>query len=129
MRPFRLLGVTLALAAATVDAQQPTAPAGKTTFDVVCAACHSLVPPARTAPPMTHIVQYYRRAYATEAEGVEAIVRWVQQPDAARSKLPAHARERFGLMPAFPLPEAQLREVATYVWRLGADSTATAHDH
>lgn len=56
MRLLRLAGITLVLSAAAVDAQQAAVPAGKATFDVVCAACHSLVPPARIAPPMTHIM-------------------------------------------------------------------------
>lgn len=120
MRTLRLLlAGSLALAAAPLAAQDAP-PSGELTFRVVCATCHTLNPPPEKAPPMTHIARYYRQAYATEAEFVDAIVQWVLKPEAARSKLPAHAIERFGLMPAFPLPEEQLREVARYVWSLGA---------
>lgn len=104
--------------AAPIAAQD--APSGEATFTVVCAACHTLNPPVNKAPPMTHIARHYRQAFKTEAEGVEAIVQWVLRPDSTRSKMPAHAIERFGLMPAFPLPEPQLRSVAKYVWDLGA---------
>lgn len=124
MRPLTLLAL-LALFAPAVAAQEGT-PSGELTFRVVCATCHTLNPPYEKAPPMTHIARHYRQAFATEAEGVEAIVQWVMKPDAARSKMPAHAIERFGLMPAFPLPEAQLREVATYVWSLGAPAATAA---
>lgn len=124
MRSLSVLAV-LALLAPAAAAQDSTPP-GELTFRVVCAACHTLNPPYEKAPPMTHIARHYRQAFASEAEGVEAIVQWVIKPEAARSKMPAHAIERFGLMPAFPLPEAQLREVATYVWSLGAPAATVA---
>ncbi len=98
---------------------QASVPDGKQTFDIVCASCHSLNPPANKAPPMTHVVRHYRQAFASDSAGIEAIVQWVLKPEQARSKMPAQAIERFGLMPAFPLPEAQVREVAAYVWSLG----------
>ncbi|MBX3131778.1 MAG: c-type cytochrome [Gemmatimonadaceae bacterium] len=126
MSTFQILAVALvAFVTARVQAQEP-AVSGELTFRVVCAACHTLNPPYEKAPPMTHIARHYRQAFTTEAEGVEAIVQWVLKPDAARSKMPAHAIERFGIMPAFPLPEAQLRDVAKYVWDLGAPAAATA---
>jgi mono/diheme cytochrome c family protein len=114
----------IALVASTANAQD--APSGELTFRVVCAACHTLNPPVTKAPPMTHIARHYRQAFASEAEGIAAIVQWVTSPDTSRSKMPAHAIERFGLMPAFPLPEAQLREVAKYVWDLGAPAATAA---
>ncbi|MBX3174047.1 MAG: c-type cytochrome [Gemmatimonadaceae bacterium] len=112
-----LLAGLASLASAPVKAQQAT-PDGKATFEVLCASCHSVSPPAKTAPPMTHVIRHYRQAFATDSAGIEAIVRWVQAPAAEHSKMPAHAIERFGLMPAFPLPEEQLRAVARYVWTL-----------
>lgn len=124
MRSLPVLAL-LALLAPAAAAQDSTPP-GELTFRVVCAACHTLNPPYEKAPPMTHVARHYRQAFATEAEGVEAIVQWVMKPEAARSKMPAHAIERFGLMPAFPLPEAQLREVASYVWSLGAPAATVA---
>lgn len=124
MRTF-FAAVPLLLAAATAGAQDAPV-SGELTFRVVCATCHTLNPPYEKAPPMTHIARHYRQAFASEAEGVEAIVQWVAKPEVSRSKMPAHAIERFGLMPAFPLPEAQLREVAKYVWSLGAPAPAVA---
>lgn len=119
---MRLTVATIALAtlaAASVPlGAQADVPAGKQTFDIVCASCHSLNPPPNKAPPMTHVIRHYRSAFSSDSAGIEAIVQWVQRPERERSKLPAHAVETFGLMPAFPLPEAQLREVARYAWSL-----------
>lgn len=124
MSRHRLLGPAAAAlvlsAPLTVALGAQEIPSGEATFAVVCAACHTLNPPHSKAPPMTHVARHYRQAFKTESEGIEAIVQWVMRPDTARSKMPAHAIERFGLMPAFPLPEAQLRSVAKYVWDLGA---------
>ena len=130
MRSLRFLAAALIGAASlgltSTAGAQDAVPSGEMTFRVVCAACHTLNPPYEKAPPMTHIARHYRQAFATEAEGVEAIVQWVIKPEVGRSKMPAHAIERFGLMPAFPLPEPQLREVAKYVWSLGAPAAGAA---
>ena len=127
--------VTLALltlllvGVSTADAQGAAVPDGKTTFDVVCAACHSIDPPHTLAPPMSHVARYYKRVYTTEAEFVDAVVQWVINPQRERSKMPAHVIENFGMMAAFPLPEPQLREVAKYVWTLAAPEPAGQGQH
>lgn len=99
-------------------AQTATVQDGKTTFETICAACHSINPPHKLAPPMSHVARYYKRAFTNEAEFTEAVVRWVREPDRERSKMPAHVFDNFAIMPAFPLPEPQLREVAKYIWTL-----------
>jgi len=99
---------------------------GKATFDVVCAACHSIDPPHKLAPPMSHVARYYKRHFTTEGEFVDAVVQWVLKPEKERSKMPAHVIENFGIMAAFPLPEEQLREVAKYVYTLAAPEPAAA---
>ena len=105
---------------ARLASAQDAIPDGKTTFDVVCAACHSINPPHKLAPPISHVARYYKRHFATEGEFVEAVVQWVTNPQKERSKMPAHVIENFGIMAAFPLPEAQLREVAKYIYTLAA---------
>lgn len=116
-----LLGMTLTSA---LPAQE-SVPPGKATFDVVCASCHSIDPPHKLAPPMRHVARYYRQHFGTEDAFVDAVVQWVTRPDSARSRMPAHVIERFGLMAAFPLPEPQLREVARYVWALSDQDSGT----
>lgn len=121
------LSLLLLAVAPRASAQEAAAAIdGKTTFDVVCAACHSINPPHKLAPPMSHVARYYKRQFATEAEFVEAVVQWVLKPEKERSKMPAHVIENFGLMAAFPLPEPQLREVAKYVYTLAAPEPAAA---
>lgn len=112
--------VILLLCVSRLAGAQDAVPDGKTTFEVVCAACHSINPPHKLAPPISHVARYYKRHFATEPEFVEAVVQWVINPQKERSKMPAHVIENFGIMAAFPLPEAQLREVAKYVYTLAA---------
>lgn len=107
--------VSGASAAAVVD--------GRAVFAQVCAACHSVQPPPVKAPPMSHVARHYRDRFTTESASVAAIVAWVRAPSAERSVLPAHARERFGVMPPLALPDAQLHAVARYVWTLGDGAT------
>jgi cytochrome c len=120
----RLLTTLAILSAAPValQAQQGGIADGKTTFETVCSTCHSVEPPAKLAPPMLHVSRHYRSAFASEEEAVAAMVRFILKPDTATATMPAHAIERFGLMPALPLSEAQLRGVARYVWELSAPS-------
>jgi cytochrome c len=91
---------------------------GEQLFQRVCSACHSLEAPPRAAPPMTHVARHYRQAFADPADGMAHIVEFVRAPSADRSVLPAHARERWGLMPPLSLPDAELEAVARYVWQL-----------
>lgn len=112
--------------AAQAGAHADTAPmrvslaAGKRTVETVCGTCHSAEPPHRNAPPFAMIAMHYAMATRDSAEAIERIVRWVREPDAERSLLPAHVIERFGLMPPLPLPEAELRNAAAYVMTLGS---------
>jgi cytochrome c len=91
---------------------------GEQVFERVCTTCHSLEAPPRAAPPMTHVARHYRQAFTDEAAGVARIVEFVRNPSAEASALPAHARERWGLMPALQLSQAELEAVAGYIWQL-----------
>lgn len=126
LRPALRTLAPLALAGSVLEAQAVPVQDGKTTFETICAACHSVNPPAKLAPPMSHVSRYYKRTFTTEAEFVEAVVRWVREPDRARSKMPPHVWDNFAIMPGFPLPEPQLREVAKYIWTLAAPEPTPA---
>jgi len=91
---------------------------GKQVYESVCTGCHSMESPATLAPPMTHVAKHYRQAFSERDSAVAHIITFVRNPAAERSKMPAHVQERFGLMPALPLPDEQLRAVATYIWSL-----------
>lgn len=91
---------------------------GKQVYERVCVGCHTMESPATLAPPLTHVAKHYRQAFTERDSAVAHIVAFVRNPAADRSKMPAHAVERFGLMPAQPLADEQLRAVATYIWSL-----------
>ncbi len=126
MRPIYLT-LTTALALTPLGAQQQAAPVdGAQVFGMVCAMCHSVQPPAKAAPPMSHVTAYYLRKHGDTTAAATAIVAYLKKPEAARSLMPPMAIERFGLMPAQAhLSDAQLNAVARYVLTL-AD---TAHGH
>ncbi len=108
-----------ALAAQGTDAA--TIAAGRRVFETTCTTCHTVQPPVKNAPPMSHIARHYRQAVPARDSALARLEAWLVEPDPARSLLPAHARERFGLMPMIPLEPAERRAVAAYVWSL-ADS-------
>ena len=118
MRLPLLVTTLLGTGAVALAASQQEPHPGRQVFDTVCATCHSMDPPPRTAPPMRHVVRHYREAIPDSAAAVERIAAWIVAPDAERSLLPAMARERFGAMPPFLLPEGDRRAVAAYVLSL-----------
>jgi cytochrome c len=91
---------------------------GREVFDRACAACHTVEPPPRLAPPMSHVAAHYRQAFADPEAGVAHIAGFVQSPTRETTRLPARATERWGLMPPVVLPEAEREAVALYVWHL-----------
>ena len=117
MRSIRLLTGFLVLATVPAAAQQaPAQPEGRAVFDMVCAMCHSVEPPAKLAPPVSHAAAYYLRKHETTDSAAAAMVAYLKAPSAETSVLPAHAIERFGLMPSQShLSEEQLNAVARYV--------------
>jgi cytochrome c5 len=104
-------------------------PEGAQVFDMVCAMCHSVLPPHKAAPPVSHASAYYLRKHVQLPAAVAAMVAYLKEPAADRSAMPAHAIERFGLMPAQAhLTDAQLRAVARYVLAV-ADTVHVSGNH
>lgn len=126
---LRILSVFVMVSAAPMLlVGQDRAPDGKQTFEATCIACHSLMPPMKVAPPMVMISRHYREKFTSDTAGVSAIARFVLEPDSTRSALPAHAIERFGLMPKQAgLSAEQARAVARYVWRLSDSTVVQEH--
>jgi|JI10StandDraft_1071094.scaffolds.fasta_scaffold277804_2 cytochrome c len=94
--------------------------AGKVVYEAICATCHTLMPPPKLAPPMAMVSRHYREAFANDAEGVDALFRFISAPDTLRMTMPKHVIARFGVMPKFALSEKQVRDVSRYVWSLSA---------
>ncbi|HSJ23147.1 MAG TPA: cytochrome c [Longimicrobiales bacterium] len=129
MRMAIVAAAITAVMAVPAGAQQADATEGARIFELVCAMCHSVEPPAKAAPPMSHAAAYYLRKHADTAEAVAALVSYLKEPVAERSAMPAHAIERFGLMPAQShLSDAQLQAVSRYVLTL-ADTTHVHGGH
>jgi cytochrome c5 len=96
----------------------PALQEGERIYREICAVCHTMDPPPNLAPPMSHVARHLRQAFQEEDAAVAHIVSFVPEPDAERSILPEMARERFGLMPALPLPQSSLEAVGRYLWFL-----------
>jgi hypothetical protein len=116
----RLFPIAAALATCAPATAQEPAP-GQGTWEGVCSVCHSLVPPAKQAPPMAHVVRHYRAADSTAAGAASRIAAWVRAPARERSLMPAMAIERWGVMPPVAIGEREANDVARYVISL-ADS-------
>jgi cytochrome c len=102
---------------------------GEATYRAVCSACHTIDAPPSAAPPMSHVARHYRDAIPDTDAAVARIAAFVRDPAAERSVLPAHAVERWGLMPPLDLPEEQLRAVAAYVLSLPEDAGMDRQPH
>jgi hypothetical protein len=84
-------------------------------FAAYCSACHSMNPPPKSAPPVRGIVMNYARVGDTRDSFISAVKRFVRQPSHEQAKLPM-AVESFGLMPALPLPEESIAQIAGWMW-------------
>lgn len=91
---------------------------GETLFQVNCASCHSVQAPPMLAPPMSHVARHYREALPDREAFVERIVAWVVDPSPDLSLMPERAVQRFGLMPAQIVAEAELAAIAEYIYTL-----------
>lgn len=133
MRGLVVGAVLVVVATGHAAGQQATrapAPDGAQLFELVCAMCHSVAPPARTAPPMSHAAAYYVRRHGNTPAAVAAMVSFLKEPSAERSVMPAHAIERFGLMPSQGhLPDAHLEAVVRYVLTLADTAHVSGHGH
>lgn len=94
---------------------------GERIFDEICSGCHTVDPPPNLAPPMSHVARHLRDAFDSREAAVAHVIDYVPSPSRERSILPDMPHERFGLMPALPLPRELLEAVGRYIWFLGAD--------
>ena len=88
---------------------------GKAIFDKNCSVCHSVMPPPKTAPPITPLASRYHQRFKTKKDGVNHLVAYLKSPNKDNAIDP-QAITRFGLMPALSLPDAELKTVAEWVW-------------
>ena len=67
------------------------------------------------APPFFGVQNRYIREYSDKAEFISAIVNWVKQPTMDKALMRRPVRE-LGLMPAMPLPDEMLVQIAAYLY-------------
>ncbi|MFH1466054.1 MAG: cytochrome c [Pseudomonadota bacterium] len=103
----------VALAAATAleasgSAGAAKKPPGQQIFETTCAACHAL-DTALVGPSVIEIADIY-------ADDPAGIPKWVRAP--------GRKRAGFSAMPAFPMPQAKLEAVASYLIEVGEAAQA-----
>ncbi len=81
-----------------------------------CQSCHSMAPPAKSAPAIIALAGQYRARYSKKAGAVADMVSFMKEPSIGKSILGSSTFERFGLMPAMSLPDEELEKVAGWLW-------------
>ena len=67
---------------------------------------------------MLMVVTHYYEKHETAERVREAMRDWIMEPSEENSALPAHAMERFGLMPDLELPQEDVDAVIAYMMDL-----------
>lgn len=89
---------------------------GKQLMEDRCYACHNTQGTDNMlAPPMFRVKDHYWYDEVTEAEFIESIVEWVNNPTEENSVMPGALR-KFGLMPKQKFDEAEVRAIAKYMF-------------
>lgn len=91
---------------------------GAEKFQQLCSSCHVAEGQGKIAPPMFGIVDHVKRAHPNREDFINYIVNWVPYPDASKALMPG-AVKKFGVMPALPFPESDLRIVAEFLYDNG----------
>jgi len=113
------LGVSGILTALPTGRAEAAAPDGKAVFERNCSVCHSVLPPPKSAPPITPIGYRYRQQFPSKEQGVARMVSFMKSPTKEKVLADPQAVTRFGLMPAMQLSDAELKAVAEWVWEQG----------
>ena len=90
---------------------------GKKLMEKNCYVCHSPTAShdSRIAPPMIAIKKHYLTDGISKADFIEDIQSYVENPNAAKSKMPG-AVKRFGVMPKAQYPEKTINQIAEYIY-------------
>lgn len=89
---------------------------GEQLFTTYCAACHSLEPPPKAAPPVRGIIRRYRYRFGGREEVLKAIVEFASNPTEEKMVFPKAAKSHFGEMPKLPLAHADLEALVAWMW-------------
>jgi hypothetical protein len=118
MKPsFFLFATCVAFSfSAAHPARAAAPPTGQELYERHCSACHSMLPPPKSAPPVAGLSHFYHKAFSDREQGVCHIMEFVAKPAVEKSKLRPPAISRFGLMPAVELAARDLRTVSEWLW-------------
>jgi cytochrome c553 len=132
---------TIVLSCGKADRTSPMQPEDQATLALIekgeglitsnCYSCHSTSAPiegGRLAPPMEAVKNHYLNKEATLDAFTGQLIRFVHKPSEAYSKMPG-ARRRFGLMPALPLPEEELKAIAAFIYYKDLEAPAWLEAH
>lgn len=119
-----LLGIisTTGIIAAETDKQAPSpetrieeSPSPAELTATRCLICHgnNQTGTQRLAPPFAMVKMHYQSL--DEKAFIKTVSAWIKAPDKQKSRMPG-AINRFGLMPAFPYPDAEIAAIAKYVY-------------
>lgn len=112
-----LLPLSLTSGAFSSEGEAKNTPVpGKTETATRCLICHGNAQKGqqRLAPPMAMVKRHYQSLNKQEFE--QAVLAWVKSPDPKKSRMPGAIR-RFKLMPAFPIPDEEMKKIARYIYQ------------
>lgn len=90
---------------------------GKKLMETHCYLCHGpkVGHNERLGPPMIAVKSHYIDKFKTKADFVNAIQKWIKNPNKEDSRMPGAVR-RFGLMPKQPFVEETIEKIADYLY-------------
>ncbi len=106
------------------------AQSGASLFEENCATCHlgDARGDERVAPPVFAVQNHYFGQHKSEAEFVNAVVKWLEEPSEEKSLMPG-AISRFGLMPPVKLTDNERVEIATFLYSAKFDQPGWYEEH
>jgi hypothetical protein len=79
-----------------------------------------------TAPPLMGVQRHYKQQFADKKEFIQAIVNWVNSPNADNSLMPG-AISRFNIMPALPIGNDKLEKIGAALYDMNFTSSKGKH--
>ena len=114
MRISKLVLICLCLLSVAAYGFSPEGAEGKGKF-AVCNACHNPALDPPLAPPMWGVQRRYKGIAQDRDQFINMVAGFAASPTLEKAVF-RRAVTLLGLMPAVSLPEADLKEIAAYIW-------------
>ena len=122
LAPLSLATLSLATISLTIFLSQniiADEATGEQLYKTSCDVCHGtaggMEMSKRIAPPMMAVKMHYKQKLSDRASFVAAIVDWLAEPDANKTKMRG-AIKNFGIMPLIPVIPEDAKKIAEYVY-------------